>query len=468
MTHKMHRSFLMHYGLMLLLSVVIGLIAFAALDFANSVLAKVLVKNKFPAASLLQADYHQIDASGVVENGGGIQVVNDQYEIVMTGGLDIFQKAKLTPAEFTAFLTGSRAVGVPFGHDVAYSPEGRYWLIVSFPTSLRMDFSVAHNAMYPSKDTNAVIGAVVATAILYLLLLSLAAVASSRLTALTVTRPLQRLCQSTQRLKEGDYSTRVDLKLKNEFLELQNTFNSMAQKLQEETKLREQAEKNRRQLILDISHDLKNPLAAVLGYSEYIANHPEEPQDSQRAYLSAIRENGQRANALITGLFELSKLESPEFRLQKSKADLGEYLRRTAARHIADLDSAGFIYDFEIPEGETFAQMDEAAMDRVFQNLFHNAFKYNKPGTRITLSLAVQEESYVICFADDGIGMPEELSQSIFQPFVRADAARNSKTGGTGLGLAIVKQFISLHSGSISLKTAPQEGCAYIIELPKA
>jgi signal transduction histidine kinase len=468
MTQKIHRSFLLHYGLMLLLSAIIGLIAFAALDFANSILSSVLVKNRYPAQALLQADYRQIDTAGVMENGGGVQVINNQYEIVLSRGLNIFQKGVLTPGEFTNFLTGSRAVGVPYSHDIAYSQEGRYWLIVTFPTSLRIDFSLARNTVYPSKDMQAVIGAIIATVILYLLLLSLAAVASSRLTALTITKPLQKLCQSTRQLQEGDYAARVDLKLKNEFSELQNTFNDMAQKLQEETALREQAEKSRRQLVLDISHDLKNPLAAILGYAEYGLKHPDEPADAQQTYLTAIRDNGQRANTLITGLFELSKLESPEYRLQKSRTDLSEYLRLTSAQHIAGLDSAGFTYDFDIPEEEAWIQIDENAMGRVFQNLFGNALQYNTPGTKITLSLTIKENALEICFRDNGIGMAEELAQSIFQPFVRADASRNSKTGGTGLGLAIVRQIITLHGGSVSLKTSLQQGCAFYITLPKA
>ncbi len=468
MTQKMHRSFLLHYGLMLLLSAIVGLIAFAALDFANSILSNVLVKNRYPARALLQADYHNIDPSGVTDSGGGVQVINDQYEIVLSSGLDVFQKTELTPGEFTDFLTGSRAVGVPYSHDIAYSQEGRFWLVVTFPTSLRIDFFIAGNTVYPSKDTQAVVGAIVATAILYLLLLSLAAVASSRLTALTITRPLQKLCQGTRQLKEGNYAARVDLKLKNEFLELQNTFNDMAQKIQEETTLREQAEKSRRQLVLDISHDLKNPLAAILGYAEYGLSHPDEPSEAQQTYLTAIRDNGQRANAMITGLFELSKLESPEYRLQKSCMDMGEYLRRTAARYIAGLDGAGFSYEFDIPEEEAFAHIDEHAMDRVFQNLFANALKYNPTGTKITFSLIIKVDTLEICFRDTGIGMKKDLEQSIFEPFVRADAARNSKTGGTGLGLAIVKQIITLHGGSIHLQTAPGKGCTFFITIPKA
>ncbi len=468
MTQKMQRGFLMHYGLMLILSAVVGLIAFMALDFADSILSNMLVKNQYPAQSLLTDDYRQIDTSGVLQNGGGVQVVNVDYQVVLSRGLDLFQKASLTPEEFTAFLTGSHAVGVPYGHDIAYSSTGRYWLIVTFPTSLRIDFALTRNTQYLSKDAKAVGGAIAATAILYLLLLSLAALLSSRLTALTVTRPLQKLCQSTRRLKDGDYNARVDLKLKNEFLELQNTFNDMAQKLAEEKNRREQAQASRRQLVLDISHDLKNPLAAILGYAEYGLEHSGDMQKDGHAWLSAIANNGRRANALITGLFELSKLESPEYRIDPKKTDICEYLRTMAAQAIGALDLAGFSYDFDIPEKEVYVLADEKALDRVFQNLIHNAVQYNKKGTAVSLSLHEREQGVEIHLRDNGIGMDEALAQTIFQPFVRADAARNSKTGGTGLGLCIADKIIGLHGGSIRLTTAPGKGCCFLIRLPKA
>ena len=468
MTQKLQRGFLMHYGLMLVLSAVVGLIAFMALDFADSILSQILVKNQYPAQSLLKDDYRQIDATGVLENGGGVQVINADYQIVLSQGIDVFEKMSLTPEAFTSFLTGSHAVGVPYGHDIAYSSVGGYWLVVSFPTSLRIDFALARNTHYPSKDAKAVGGAIVATAILYLLLLSLAALLSSRLTALTVTKPLQKLCQSTRRLREGDFNARVDLNLKNEFLELQNTFNDMAQKLQEEKTRREQAEASRRQLILDISHDLKNPLAAILGYAEYGLKHIADIQKDGRAWLAAMDNNGRRANALITGLFEFSKLESPEYHMDKKQLDLCEYLRAMAAQYIDTLDLAGFSYDFDIPEREVPILGDEKALDRVFHNLIHNALQYNPKGTTVSVSMHVTENEAEIIFRDNGIGMEETLAETIFQPFVRADAARSSKTGGTGLGLAITAKIIALHGGNIQLKTAPGQGCSFLIKLPKA
>ena len=468
MTQKMQRGFLAHYGLMLVLSAFVGFIAFMALDFAGSILSTTLVKNQYHAQNLLKDDYREIETSGIVENGGGVQVVNEDYQIVLSKGLVVFEKTVLTPDEFTSFLTGSHAVGVPYGHDIAYSSIGRYWLIVTFPTSLRIDFALAHNSLYPSKDANAVGGVIIAAAIFYLLLLSLAALLSSRLTAMTVTAPLQKLCQCTRRLKTGDYSTRVELKLKNEFLELQEAFNDMAQMLQEEKAKREQAEANRKQLVLDISHDLKNPLASILGYAEYGLQHPSIMSSDGQAWLKAIESNGQRANALITGLFELSKLESPEYRMAKVRIDLCEYLRAMAAQAINAIELAGFSYEFDLPDVEVSILADTKELDRVFQNLIQNALQYNPKGTLITLSLQLMEQYAEITFSDNGIGMAQALSQTIFHPFVRADAARNSKSGGTGLGLAIVEKIITLHGGNIQLKTAPKQGCTFLIKLPKA
>ncbi len=467
MSHKLQQRFLANYLLMFFLSIIIGLMGYLLLLFANDVLSKTLVKSRYTAESLMKDDFHAIDFSGVVENGGGVQVVNQDLQVVLTEGLDLLESKNLTQVEWTHFLTGSRQIRLPYSVSVAYNETHAFWLVVSFPTSLRIDFAIVHNSLYPSKDLNAVIGVLAAVAILYFLLLTVVAAIYSRITALSILNPLRKLCLSTRRLRDGDYTTRVDLNLKNEFKELQDTFNSMAEKLQQEAALREQMELNRRRMILDISHDLKNPLAAMMGHAEYCLAIDTPPSEEIKNSLRIICDHGKRANLLISGLFELSKLESPDYRLPTVKTDISEFLRQTAAQAVLSLEAAGFSYVFEIPEEELWVQMDTAAMSRVFQNLLSNAIAYNSKGTSVMIELT-QTPTEVICsFSDNGTGIDKEVADRIFQPFVRADAARNSKTGGTGLGLAIVQKIIALHGGSIRLDTAPGKGCSFTITLPK-
>jgi signal transduction histidine kinase len=241
----------------------------------------------------------------------------------------------------------------------------------------------------------------------------------------------------------------------------------MAEQIEHEISLRKQSEDNRKQLILDISHDLKNPLASVIGYAELCRDNPNLTQTEREAYLKVISENSLRANRLITDLFELSKMESSEFVSNKTSVDVCEFIREEMVTAISILEQAKFTYDFYIPEEEIMVQLDIEQMGRVFQNLLANALQYNSPGTNITLDVFRQDGEVFILFQDNGIGIPAEIADKIFQPFVRADRARNSRTGGSGLGLAIVEKLIAAHGGTITLKTAENDGCEFMIRLPE-
>ncbi|MFZ7132175.1 MAG: sensor histidine kinase [Eubacteriales bacterium] len=166
-------------------------------------------------------------------------------------------------------------------------------------------------------------------------------------------------------------------------------------------------------------------------------------------------------------MFELSKLESPEFKLKAYKTDVCEYLRQTCAELISMFESAGFTYDFDIPEESIYTMIDPRQMSRVLFNLGDNTIRYNSKGTYVTVSLNYEEEKVIILFKDNGIGIPSEVAKNIFKPFVRVDGARNSQTGGTGLGLSIAHKIIKVHSGSIKLVTDINKGCEFHIILPK-
>ncbi|MEK6263252.1 MAG: cell wall metabolism sensor histidine kinase WalK, partial [Clostridium sp.] len=174
-----------------------------------------------------------------------------------------------------------------------------------------------------------------------------------------------------------------------------------------------------------------------------------------------------RADNLITDLFELSKMETSGYSISKNKVDICEYMREEIGAIITIFDKFEFIYDFDIPESEIFAEIDVKQMDRVYQNLVSNTLKYNPKGTKITISVSEQGDEIVIIFKDNGIGIPTEIAKDIFNPFVRVDSARNSQTGGTGLGLAIALKIIVAHGGSMRLKTEVNCGCEFIINIPR-
>ncbi len=467
MNSKLQNGFLANYILMFIISTMIGMLAIILTGFASDVISKTLVKNQYTAERLMQSDYSNIDTSSVVENGGGIQIIDSSYKVVFSTGLDTIKRESLTLGEFTEFLINSKKTGVPFSYSIAYNSNEHFWLIVTFPTSIRIDFQVVHNKDYPSVDKNAVIGLIIAVSLLYFLLLAICTIIYSKITSVSIVSPLRKLCNSAARLKDGDYSTRVNLNLKNEFGELELIFNEMAAQIEKEMRLRKQSEESRKKLILDISHDLKNPLASIMGYAELCQSKQDITEEDKDAYIKIILDNSARVNNLITDLFELSKIESSEYILSKSTVDICEYMRKTLGGFIAGFDEHEFEYDFDIPEKEIQVSIDERQLDRVFQNLAANAVKYNAKGTKITVDLAEKDKAIEIRFKDNGIGINGEAAKDIFLPFVRVDSSRNSQTGGTGLGLAIVEKVVKAHGGSITLKTKEGSGCEFNIILPK-
>lgn len=464
---KISNQFLVNYLIAFMLSIFAAISAVLLLSFASDVLSRTLVKNNYPASAYIQDDYTKIDASPILENGGGIQIINKNHEVVYSRGINTLNKDKFTTSEFTDFLIYSKSVGIKYHYDILYNSNSEFWMIVTFPVSIRLDLALTHNEEASSKDMQNVATAIISVIILYLLLLALFAVIYSRITAVRITGPLQKLRESTKRLREKDYSARVDLNLNNEFADLQETFNEMAEKIEIETSLRQKSEEERKRLVLDVSHDLKNPLTSTAGYAELCLTKTNLSDDELRGYLEIIRNNSLRASELLTDLFELSKLESAEFHLSLEKTDVSEYLRQVCGEMLPNIEQSGFSYEFDIPEESVFSMIDVKEIDRVFHNLMDNAIRYNPKGTSITISMSVEGDRIIIYFKDNGAGIPKEFSKDIFKPFVRVDASRNSKTGGTGLGLSIAFKIIEAHNGELVLDTDVDAGACFKIVLPK-
>lgn len=464
MRRKLSNQFLQNFLVIFLLTILDTVLAFVLLSFASGLIADSLAKNQYPASAIIKEDYRQIDASAVVKNGGGVQVVDKGYRVVYTSGLDTIGKDKLTVEEFTTFLTESKSK--PYHYDILYQPKGEFWLIVTFPTSIRLDFSLVYNKEATAGDFMRAGWAIAFVVLCYLLILALFAFIYSRITAASITIPLKMLCDGTRLLREGDYSVRVDLRLKNEFAELQNTFNDMASRIEHEISMRKRSEEDRRRLILDISHDLKNPMSSIQGYAELLVKKSGMTKEERDEYLEVILNNSKRANGLLMELFELSQMDSPEFSLKLIRTDICEYIRQICGELVPLLESEGFKYEFDILEESVFVLLDRDRFSRIIQNLANNAVRYNPPGTLVSVSLTVQNDQVVIDFRDDGVGILPHLAENIFKPFVRADDSRNSKTGGSGLGLSIAKRIAEAHGGDLTLLPGKNKGSTFRITIP--
>lgn len=463
MKGKIANRFLINYLLMFIISILITIVVLILTDFANDVISKNLIKNQYTANDLMRDDYKAIPYQEVVSNGGGVQVINSKLEVVLSQGIDTINKQNLTMVEWSDFLTNSKRLGIPYSYTISYNEKEKFWLIITFPTSVRIDVAIAHNELYKSKDTQAVYGVIIAVILFYLLLLAIVTLIYSRLTSISLVNPLKKLYLGARQLGEGNYATRVEINANNEIGELGHIFNHMAEKIEKEIDLREKSEVSRKQLILDISHDLKNPLSSILGYTEQLKNNMELSEEKCREYLKVIYDNGIRLNGLINDLFELSRLESGEYKIVLEKTDICEYVRMELAVLLPMLEASEFAYEFFIPEDEIYVLADRKQLSRVLHNLIQNAVQYNPKGTNITIEITRKDGVVDVKIIDNGIGISKEVATHIFEPFVRVEPSRNPETGGAGLGLSIAEKIMNAHGGSIELITDVEQGCEFIL-----
>ncbi len=461
---KMKTRFLLNYILVFFITSIIAILAFFLLGIVSGFIEDALVKNQYDAASMMKDNYNDIQVLEIINHNGGVQVIDENYKVIYTKGINNFPKTQLTVFEFTQFLTSSQAISRAYSYSIAYNDKENFWLVITFPTSLRFDFAITHNSNYESSDSVVVFGTIILGIVVYLLLLISSSQIYSKIMALSFSTPMEKLQKSANLIKEGRYDARVSLNLKHEFGDLEQAFNKMAETIQTEMELRKKSEHLRKQLILDVAHDLKNPLAVITGYTEYCIENPSE-ESSQ--YLVMIRRNAYRASALLTSLFDLTKLDSPDFKLSLESVDFSEFLRVKLAEYIDDFIFEGFEYEFDIPTHAIKVPLDTQEMERAIDNLINNALKYNEKGTKISIELKEDEENCYLLISDNGIGIPDDLQEDIFKPFVKVDASRQSGLEGSGLGLAITMKIIQLHNGNITMESKRHIGSIFNITLPK-
>ncbi len=287
----------------------------------------------------------------------------------------------------------------------------------------------------------------------------------ARATSRIFIKPIKALLSGVMEINNNNYDVNIKIDTKNEFLDLANGFNMMAETIRNEIREKEKLEKIREALILDISHDLKNPLTSILGYSETLINNRNLDEKEKLEYLNIINKNSHRANKLMNDLFEFSLYDNSDYKFNLVEGDISEFLRQIIASYIPEFEHNKFEYDFDIPEESYYVMMDEEKLTRAFNNILDNKLKYNPIGTVVGIKAEIRESYFCVVFSDNGDSIPEKYRENIFNPFVRVDKSRNSKTGGTGLGLSITKKIINKHHGGIRILNS-EIGTSFEIMLP--
>ena len=267
-----------------------------------------------------------------------------------------------------------------------------------------------------------------------------------------IIKPMISLKNAMMRIEQGDLETPATTAEKGEVGELFEGFEKMRVRLKnsEEEKIR--TEEANKELIRNISHDLKTPITSIKGYVEGIMDGVADTPEKMEKYIKTIYNKAGDMDYLIDELTMFSKIDANQIPYQFHRMNVGDYFSDCAEEVGLDLETKGIGFQYECdcdPGVEIYA--DPEQLKRVINNIISNSVKYKKDGdSRITLKVSLQDEKYVLVeIEDNGKGISGKELEKVFQRFYRTDASRNSKQGGSGIGLSIARKVVEDHEGII-------------------
>lgn len=227
---------------------------------------------------------------------------------------------------------------------------------------------------------------------------------------------------------------------------------------------KEAREELRREFTSNVSHELKTPLTTIYGISDMLVGGIVKPEDIP-GFAKNIRDEASRMITLIQDILKLSQLDENTFSDQRERVDLYE-LAQSAAERLRPQADEKHVTISVTGERSEFTGI-ATVLEEMIYNLLDNAVKYNKQGGRADVDVRSSGDDIVVTVSDTGIGVPADSIDRIFERFYRADKSHSRKIGGTGLGLSIVKHGVSLHGGSITVKSSEGSGTTFTMALPK-
>ena len=288
-----------------------------------------------------------------------------------------------------------------------------------------------------------------------------------------ITRRVYILSDAMDKFKKTDFThavllpERFDGRKGDEIDALGTTFSQMSDRIIEQVKLLKHNDNSRRELIANVSHDLRTPLASLQGYLETLLLKNETLSESEISeYIKTAYENSQRLQKLISELFELASLENDNATLHFESFSMSELAQDVSQKFKLKAKNKGIKLETRIPEIPAFVSADIGLIQRVLENLLDNAIKYTPEGGEVEITLSMSNENIATVIKDSGQGIAKHEAQHIFERFYRIEKHRDQD--GTGLGLAIVKRIIQLHNSSIDVSSSENKGAIFSFDLPCA
>lgn len=271
--------------------------------------------------------------------------------------------------------------------------------------------------------------------------LLIASVASS-VTTMRQIQPIREMVRATRAYAAGNFEVRMrDVGRGDEIGELAYSFNAMADSLDE-------TERQRRDFIANISHELKTPMTSIAGYTDGILDGT-IPPENERHYLQIISEESRRLSRLVRRMLDISQIQSQE--MKKTEFDICESMRLALLSMEQKINDRALDVDADIPEDSIFVEGDNVLITQVIYNLLENATKFATAGSTLYLGMTVNGEKAQITVRNQGQTIPAEEIPLLFERFHKSDKSRSEDKDGYGLGLYVVKTILAQHKEQITV-----------------
>lgn len=281
---------------------------------------------------------------------------------------------------------------------------------------------------------------------------------------------IRKLRRSIQQVTSGNYGVQCEVEYDDELGSLAANINVLSKTLlakeKESEKLKEKeraaldiernAERQKNELITNVAHDLRTPLTTIVGYLELIKDDSALSKEDVHKYSGIAYEKSIRLQEMMDDLFEFTKLDNADIKLNKSMINLSGLIMQMTDEFYPSFKDCNITPIVDLPEENIYVQGDGQLLARVFDNLISNALKYGYHNTDLKIEVSGDEKYATVKVINHGDTIASEDIPLLFNKFYRTDSSRNSKTGGTGLGLAITKNIVDLHHGDISVTSDDQ------------
>jgi len=281
---------------------------------------------------------------------------------------------------------------------------------------------------------------------------------------------IRKLRGSIQQVTSGNYGVQCEVEYDDELGSLAANINVLSKTLlakeKESEKLKEKeraaldiernAERQKNELITNVAHDLRTPLTTIVGYLELIKDDTALSKEDVHKYSGIAYEKSIRLQEMMDDLFEFTKLDNADIKLNKSMINLSGLIMQMTDEFYPSFKDCNITPIVDLPEENIYVQGDGQLLARVFDNLISNALKYGYHNTDLKIEVSGDEKYATVKVINHGDTIASEDIPLLFNKFYRTDSSRNSKTGGTGLGLAITKNIVDLHHGDISVTSDDQ------------